>query len=76
MQTHSKFLILRQNAVVKQSFVLPKVKEFELHDRWLSEIKVASVALSNVLHDAYEPIRNQISVNVNFRFLETYEPEL
>jgi hypothetical protein len=52
------------------------IEEFGLHDRWLSVLWVASIALSNVLHVADEVIRDQIVANNNSRFLKTYEEEL
>jgi hypothetical protein len=75
MQIRSKFLILYQDVVGNQNFVLSKIEEFKLHGRWLLlELWVASIALSSVLHVADELIRDQIVVNANYRFLEKYEP--
>jgi len=76
MQIRLHFLILHQNIILKQIFVLSNIEEIELHDRWLSEFWVALIALSNVLHAADELIGDQIMINENSRFLDTFEPEL
>ena len=47
-----------------------------MHDRRLSELRDASTALCNVLHVADELIQDQIVVNDNSAFLETYEAAL
>ncbi len=60
----------------KSNFVLFNIEEFRLHDRWLSVLRVALIALSNVLHAADEVIRDQIVVDANSRILETYKEEL
>ena len=76
MQIRSNFLILCQNVVVNQIFFLSNIEEFGLRDRWLSELWVASIVLSNLLHVADEVIRDEIVANDNSRFLKAYEPDL
>ena len=76
MQIRSNFLILHQNLVVNQNFALSSIQEFRLHDRWLSVLWVASIALSNVLNVVDEVIRDQIVANDNYCFLKMYEQEL
>jgi hypothetical protein len=68
MQIRSNILMLHQNVVGNQNFILSNIEKFEMHDRLLSILWVAAIALSNVLHVADETIRDQILVNDNSRF--------